>query len=114
MRLIIFHLTGIKCYYHASGINTDVSHKTFLEKFDALLLPETYTNPKKISKNKFKFKDKPWITSVSQKSIPIKNHHLSKFIRLKDPSKKKRKPKIKQKEYRNLLSTLLKQSKQFH
>ena len=29
--------------------------------------------------------DKPWITSGSQKSISIKNHCLSKFIKMKDP-----------------------------
>ena len=55
---------------------------------------------------------KPWITSGIQKPIYIKNKLLKKFINKKDPQ-------IKAvfheqyKTYRNPLSTLLKQSKQF-
>ena len=51
--------------------NTEKSYKTFLEKFESLL--DTYTSLKKISKNKLKSKDKPWITPGLQKSISIKN-----------------------------------------
>ena len=65
--------------------NTEKSYKTFLENFPLL---DTYAPLKKISKNKLKFKDKPWITSGLQKSISIKNRFLSKFIKLKDPCKK--------------------------
>ena len=39
---------------------------------------------KKVSKQKLKFKNKPWITLELQKSISIKNHLLSKYIKLKD------------------------------
>ena len=63
--------------------NTDKSFKTFLEKSESLL--DTYA---KISKNKLKFKDKPWIIPGLQKGISIKMQFLSKFITLKDPCKK--------------------------
>ena len=69
--------------------NTEKSYKTFLEKFESLL--DTYAPLKKLSKNKLKFKDEPWITPGLQKSISVKNQYLSKFIKLKD-SNKKRKP----------------------
>ena len=39
---------------------------------------------KKVSKQKLKFKNKPWITLELQKSISIKNHLLTKYIKLKD------------------------------
>ena len=68
--------------------NTEKSFKTFLEKFESLL--DTYAPLKKLSKNKLKFKDKPWITPGLQKSITIENQSLSKFIKLKDPNKKRK------------------------
>ena len=68
--------------------NTEKSYKTFREKFESLL--DTYVPLKKISKNKLKFKDKPWITPGLQKSVFIKNQFLSKFIKLKDPCKKRK------------------------
>ena len=52
--------------------NTEKSHNTFLENFESLI--DTYAHLKRISKNKLKFKDKPWITSGLQNSISIKNH----------------------------------------
>ena len=68
--------------------NTEKSYKTFLEKFESLL--ETYAPLKKLSKNKSKFKDEPWITPGLKKSISIKNQFLSKSIKLKDPNKKRK------------------------
>ena len=69
--------------------NTEKSYKTFLEKFESLL--DTYAPPKKISKNKLKFKDRRlWITRGLQNSVSIKNQFLSKFIKLKDPCKKRK------------------------
>ena len=68
--------------------NTEKSYKTFLEKFESLL--DTYAPLKKLSKNKLKFKDKPWIIPGLQKSISIKNQFLSKFLKLKDPNKKRK------------------------
>ena len=64
----------------------------------------------KISNNKLKFKDKPSVASGLQNSISMKNHYLSNFIRLKDPSKNEE-IEIRHKGHRNVLSTLLKQSK---
>ena len=51
--LIISQLTRL-------NTNTEKSYKTFREKFESLL--DTYAPLKKISKNKLKFNDKPWIT----------------------------------------------------
>ena len=65
---------------------------------------------KKISKQKLKFRNKPWITLGLQKSISIKNHLLTKYIKLKDVTLKNE-AQIKYKQYRNLLSTLMKESK---
>ena len=45
---------------------------------------------KKLSKNKLKLKGKPSITPGLQKSISIKNQFLSKFIKLKDPCRKRK------------------------
>ena len=66
---------------------------------------------KKISKYELKFKTKPWITPALQKSISIKNALFKRYIKLKSPFKKKE---VHQqyKYYRNLLSTLMKKSKQ--
>ena len=44
-----------------------------------------YVSVKKITKYQLKFNGKPWITSGIQKSISIKNRHLEKLIRKKDP-----------------------------
>ena len=44
-------------------------------------------------------KDKPWITFGLKKSKFIKNHRLSKFIRLKNPSKKQEAHKRMQKSF---------------
>ena len=65
---------------------------------------------RKAKKRDLKFQSKPWITSGLQKSIAIKNKLFDKFI-------KSNKPIIKEKlhndykSYRNMISTLLKQSK---
>ena len=66
---------------------------------------------KKISKYKLQFKTKPWITPALQESISIKNALFEGNIKLKSPVKKN---KVHQqyKYYRNLLSTLIKKSKQ--
>ena len=59
------------------------------------------------------FKTKPWITFGIQKSISVKNKLLKKFINKKDPQIKAECHE-KYKKYRNLLSTLLKESKQIY
>ena len=63
-----------------------------------------------ISKQKLKFRTKPWITLGLQKPISIKNHLLTKYIKLKDITLKNE-AQIKYKQYRNLLFTLTKDNK---
>ena len=58
-----------------------------------------------------KFKSKPWITLGLQKSISVKHKVLTNFINKKDPILKEE-CHINYKKYRNLLSTLMKKSKQ--
>ena len=57
------------------------------------------------------FKSKSWITLGLQKSISVKNKLLTNFINKKDPVLKEEFH-TKYKKYRNLLSTLMKKSKQ--
>ena len=66
---------------------------------------------KKINKYKLKFKSKPWITLGLQKSISVKNKLLANFINKKDPILKEEFH-TNYKKYRNLLSALMKKSKQ--
>ena len=79
-----------------------------LATFNSIL--DLHAPLKKISKQKLKFRNKPWITLGLQKSISIKNHLLTKYIKLKDVTLKNE-AQIKYKQYRNLLSTLMKESK---
>ena len=58
-----------------------------------------------------KLKSKPWITLGLQKSISVKNKLLTNFIIKKDPILKEE-CHTNYKKYRNLLSTLMKKSKQ--
>ena len=88
-------------------VNVDQSFVSFLAKFNSIL--DLYTLLKKISKQKIKFRKKRWITLGLQKSISIKNHLLTKYIKLKDVTLKNE-AQIKYKQYRNLLSTLMKES----
>ena len=78
-------------------LNPDNSTKIYLDKINMLL--GTYAPLKKINKYKLKFKSKTWITSGLQKSIFVKNELLKEFH-------------TNYKKYRNLLSTLIKKSKQ--
>ena len=65
---------------------------------------------KKISKYKLKFKKKPWITNDIKNLINIKNVYFSKYIKIKK-NVIKNYFHTKYKTYRNLLSTLMKRSK---
>ena len=87
-------------------INVDNSTQIYLEKINFLL--DTYALLKRIDKYKLRFKSKTWITLGLQKSISIKNKFLTKFVNTKHPIKTH----IEHKNYRNLLSTLMKKSKQ--
>ena len=87
-------------------IIVDNSTQIYLEKINFLL--DTYALLKRIDKYKLRFKSKTWITLGLQKSISIKNKFLTKFVNTKHPIKIH----IEHKNYRNLLSTLMKKSKQ--
>ena len=90
-------------------LNADNSTKIYLDKINMLL--DTYAPLKRINKYKLKFKSKPWITLGLQKSISVKNKLLTNFINKKDPILKEE-CHTNYKKYRNLLSTLMKKSKQ--
>ena len=90
-------------------LNVDNSTKIYLDKINMLI--DTYASLKRINKYKLKFKPKPWITLGLQKSISVKNKLLTNFMNKKDPALKEEFH-IKYKNYRNLLSTLIKKSKQ--
>ena len=90
-------------------LNVDKSTKKFLDKINMLL--DTYAPLKRVKKHKLKFKSKPWITLGLQKSRSVKNKLLLNFINKKDPILKEE-CHTNYKKYRNLLSTLMKKSKQ--
>ena len=90
-------------------LNADNSTRIYLDKINMLL--DTYAPLKRINKYKMKFKSKPWITLGLQKSISVKNKLLKNFINKKDPVLKEE-SRTNYEKYRNLLSTLMKKSKQ--
>ena len=90
-------------------LNADNSTKMYLDAINMLL--DTYAPLKRINKYKLKFKSKPWITLGLQKSISVKNKLFVNFINTKDPILKEEFH-TNYKKYRNLLSTLMKRSKQ--
>ena len=75
------------------------------------MLLDNYAPLKRINKYKLKFKSKPRKTLGLQKSISVKNKSLVNFINTKDPILKEEFH-TNCKKYRNLLSTLMKRSKQ--
>ena len=87
--------------------NVDQSFASFLFKFNSIL--DLYAPLKNISKQKLKFINKALVTLGLQKAISIKNHLLTKYIKLKDVTFKNE-AQIKNKQYRYLLSTLMKES----
>ena len=90
-------------------LNADNSTQMYLDKINKLL--DTYAPYKRINKYKLKFKSKPWITLGLQKPISVKNKLLTNFINEKDPILKEGFH-TKYKKCRNVLSTLMKESKQ--
>ena len=91
--------------------NIDLATNNFLNAMDSLL--NKYATFKTISKYKLKYKTKLWVTYSIQISICIKNKLLKKFINRKDPQVTTE-CQEKYKKYKNLLSTLLKESKQIY
>ena len=69
-----------------------------------------YALLKKTPKQKLKFRNKSLITLILQKLISIKNHLLIKYIKFKDVTLKDE-AQIQYKQYKNLLSTLMQNSK---
>ena len=96
-------------FFEIDGLNADDSTKMYSDKINFVI--DTYAPLKRINKYELKFKSKPWITLGLQKSISVKNKLLTNFIDKKDPVLKEEFH-TKCKIYRNLLSTLLKKSKQ--
>ena len=92
-------------------LNADNSTRMYVDKINMLL--DTYAPLRRTNKYKMKFKSKPWITLGLQISISVKNKLLKNFINKKDPVLKEEFHTNK-KKYRNLLSTLLKKSKQVY
>ena len=86
---------------------TDFSFECFFRKFNLIL--DKYLPLKKLTKQKLKFKTKPWITPALQKSMSVKTKLLTKFIKLKEPTLKNEAHS--KRLYRNMLATLLKRSK---
>ena len=81
---------------------------SFLNNINSIL--DAHAPLKKVNKDILNFKTKPWITPTLQRSISIKSNLLKKCITAKDPQVKERYYK-EYKDYRNMLSTILKQSK---
>ena len=81
---------------------------SFLNNINSIL--DVHAPLKKVNKYKLKFKTKPWITPALQKSISIKKNLLKKIITVKDSQVKERYHN-EYKDYRNMLSTILTQSK---
>ena len=88
--------------------NVNLSMDSYLDHMNAIF--DIHAPYKKVNKYKLRFKIKPWITPALQKSITDRNHLLKKFINCND-SQTKEQLHTRYKEYRNLLSTLLKRSK---
>lgn len=91
-------------------INLNLS-VNFLTKFSSIL--DMLAPLTKLSKQKLKSKSNAWKAIGLQQSISIKANLFTKYIRLKDLTMKNEAQTI-QKQYRHLLSTLLRESKRSH
>ena len=81
----------------------------YLSKIDSLL--DAHAPIKKPNKKELKFLTKPWMTQGLQNSIKKKNKIYSKFVKCKNKLLKEIHLNS-YKNYRNLLSTLLKRAKE--
>ena len=91
--------------------NTDNSTTMYLDKINILL--DTYASLKRTNKYNMKSKSKPWITLGLQKSISVKNKLVKNFLNKRDPILTEEFH-TNYKKQRNLLSTLMKKSKQVY
>ena len=98
-----------------SLINNDkdvnLSFNNFFKRINAIL--DNHAPLRKVTKKKLRFRSKPWKTLGLQKSISIKNSLFVKFIKSNDINQRNEMH-IKYKQYRNLISTLLKRSKRLY
>ena len=94
-------------------IDKDVklSFNIFLKKINAIL--DNHAPLRKVTKKKLRFRSKRWITLGLQKSTSIKNSLFAKFIKSNNINQKNEMH-IKYKQYKNLISTLLKRSKRLY
>ena len=88
--------------------NANLSMDSYLDHMNDIL--DIHAPYKQVNKNKLRFKIKLWATPALQKSLTVKNHLIKKFINCND-SQTKEQLCTRYKEYRNLLSILLKRSK---
>ena len=89
------------------NIEVNFSMNQYLWKIYSLL--DTHVPIKKLSKKELKFSTKPWITQGLQNSIKKKNNLYSKFVKCENKILKELHHSS-YKNYRNLLSTLLKRA----
>ena len=90
----------------------NVDNSTIFKKKINILL-DAYAPLRRIDRYKLRFKSKPWITLGLQKSTSVKNKSLIKFINTKHPILKEE-THIEYKNYKKMLCTLMKKSKQAH
>ena len=88
--------------------DVNLSINSFLDKMNSILDEHAPLN--RVNKYKLKFKSKPRITPAIQKSISVKNNLLKRFINSKDLQTKDIFHE-QYKDYRIMLSTLLKKNK---
>ena len=94
---------------HNKENDVNFSMNEYLSKIDSLL--DTDAPFKKLNKKELKFLTKAWITQGLQNSTKKKNNIYSKFVKCKNKIMKEFHH-SKYKNYRNLLSTLLKRAKE--
>ena len=88
--------------------NPNLSFHNYIEEVEKMI--SNHAPLRKTRKRELKFQSKPWITSGLQKSIVIKNKLFGRFIKCTN-SIITGKLHNDYKSYRNMISTLLKQSK---
>ena len=88
--------------------NPNLSFHNYIEEVEKMI--SNHASLRKTRKRELKFQSKPWITSGLQKSIAIKNKLFAQFVKRAN-SIIKEKLHNDNKSYRNIISTLLKQSK---
>ena len=89
--------------------NPNLSFHNYIEQVEKMI--SNHAPLRKTRKRELKFQSTPWITSGLQNSIVIKNKLFGKFINSTNSIVKEKLHNHDYKSYRNMISTLLKQSK---